>query len=319
MAGKMGKPRKSGNPAQATVRKISLLLDLVRNKRISLRASERHYGCSERTLLRDLQELRTIGETAGFRISDRQPGDIFELSEFKAQPTRLVGAEKRLRQLIAELLKAFGEPAVRAAGDIAKTKDGDPSFLRIVQPQLVDGSAVGTAYEQLESAWHAGARVEFRYRGELRTVEPAAAIARAGRYYLVARDVAKGAKGWRIFAMDQIGSPIKRAGTISRKIEPPPKYLSTDTVGWFKGDRPSTAIEVTFSKTLAPAAKSRTWQQAQEVRENGDGTVTLRLRVDDVDEVIRWALSYGDEAWITSPPQAVARAKKIVENVAARY
>ena len=129
MAGKMGKPRKSGNPAQATVRKISLLLDLVRNKRISLRASERHYGCSERTLLRDLQELRTIGETAGFRISDRQPGDIFELSEFKAQPTRLVGAEKRLRQLIAELLKAFGEPTVRAAGDIAKTKDGDPSFL----------------------------------------------------------------------------------------------------------------------------------------------------------------------------------------------
>ena len=321
MAGRMGKARKSGDPTLATVRKIGILLDLVRNRRISLRACEQTYATSERTLLRDLQELRNIGETAGFRISDREHGDTFSLSEFKGRPAGLLAGEKRLRSLVAELLKAFGEPvhdATEGLRDGVTTSGDGATFVHLVQPQLMDGTAVAKVYRDLDAAWQNDARVEFRYKGQARTVEPAAAVVRAGRYYLVGRDVVKGRNGWRNFSMDLIDGPIRRKGTFKRAT-PPAKYLSTDTIGFFKGEGPEQTVDVTFSKALAPSAVSRIWQQAQTVRKNADGTVTIAFVVDDVDEVVRWALGYGDEAWVSAPPAVVARARDLLARVKKRY
>lgn len=320
MAGGMGKPRKSGEPNAAVVRKIGILLDLVRNKRISMSGCRQAYGASERTLLRDLQELRDIGATAGFRIGDRVDGDYFEMSEFKARPAGLLGGEKRLRSLIAELFKAFGEPVHDVAEGLADpaAPSGGQGFLHLVQPQLADGSAVSKVYRALEAAWQNDARVEFRYRGQSRTVEPGAAVVRAGRYYLVGRDVAKGRNGWRNFSMDLIGAPIRRCGTFKR-VAPPAKYLSADTIGFFKGDGPERTVEVTLSKTVAPSATSRVWQEAQRVLKNSDGSVTIAFRVDDIDEVVRWAFGYGDEAWVDAPPAAVERARATLANMRRHY
>jgi predicted DNA-binding transcriptional regulator YafY len=319
MAGGMGKPRKSGEPQAATVRKIGILLDLVRHKRISMRGCKRTYDASERTVLRDLQELRDIGETAGFRIGERMDGDYFELTEFKSRPAKLLASEKRLRALVSELFKAFGEPVHDVAeGFGAESGAGDGRrFLHLVQPQLTDGSAVAKIYRALEDAWQNDARVEFRYRGAPRRVEPAAAVVRAGRYYLIGRDVAKGRDGWRNFSMDLIVEPIRRCGTFKRAAAPA-KYLS-DTVGFFKGDGPEQTVAVTLSAAVAASAISRRWQEAQRVRRNRDGTVTISFVVDDVDEVVRWALGYGDEAWISAPPAAVARARAIVAEMQERY
>jgi len=320
MAGAIGSPRKSGTPNPATVRKIGILLDLIRNRSISLSACAHTYGSSERTLLRDLQELRNIGQTSGFRISDREYGDVVELSEFKARPAGLLAGEKRLRNLIAQLFKAFGEPVDDVVEGVRSrsTDASDASFLRIVQPQLMDGTAVAKTFRALEGAWQSDARVEFRYKGQRRTVEPAAAVVRGGRYYLIARDCSKGKSGWRQFAMDLIEAPIRRAGTF-RRTAPPSKYLSTDTIGFFKGDGEPQTVEVTFSKELAAAATSRKWQRAQRVQRRENGTVTITLTVDDPDEVIRWTLSYGGEAWITAPPRAVARARELLERAQQHY
>src|SRR6185312_16341266 len=137
MAQRLGKPRKPGSPTPAMTRKIGILLDLVRHRKISLSGCQQTYGASERTVLRDLQELRNIGETAGFRITEREHGDTFELSEFKARPASVAEGEKRVRALMTELFKAFGEPVHELAGD---DSDGaDEAFLHVVQPQLVDG------------------------------------------------------------------------------------------------------------------------------------------------------------------------------------
>jgi predicted DNA-binding transcriptional regulator YafY len=317
MAGRIGKPRRSGDPAPSTARKIAILLDLVRNRQISLKACENMYSASERTLLRDLQELRAIGESAGFTISEREHGDIFSLAEFKSNPNNLVAGQKRFRALIAELFKAFGAPVHSYAEGLGDA-GGQESFVKLALPKLVAQAEVTKIYGALESAWHASARVVFTYKGEQRTVEPVRAIVRSGRYYLVGRDVALGRNGWRNFAMDMIQGPVVRAGTFVRTA-PPARYLSTDAIGFFKGAGPSQTIDVTFSKAVAKAAASREWQRGQRVCNNLDGSVTISLTVDDVDEVIRWALSYGDDAWISSPPSAVAKAKGLVERIRQRY
>jgi predicted DNA-binding transcriptional regulator YafY len=293
------------------------LLDLVRNKQISLKACETMYGASERTVLRDLQELRAIGQTAGFAIGDRKHGDIFELSEFKSSPGKLAASEKRFRALIAELFRAFGPP-VREHADGLDAAGAGESFVKLALPKLIAQAEVTKVYRELEGAWNASARVEFTYKGERRKVEPALAIIRSGRYYLVGRDVALGKNGWRNFAMDMIEGPIDRRGTFTRT-PAPARYLSTDAIGFFKGTGPSQPIDVTFSKSVAKAAASREWQRGQRVCTNRDGSVTISLTIDDVDEVIRWALSYGDDAWVSAPPAAVAKAKGLVERVRQRY
>jgi predicted DNA-binding transcriptional regulator YafY len=99
----------------------------------------------------------------------------------------------------------------------------------------------------------------------------------------------------------------------------PAKYLSHDAIGFFKGDGEPKTVDVTFSKELAPSAVSRKWQQAQKVRKNADGSATISLVVDDVDEVIRWALGFGDAAWVSAPPAAVSRARSIAEHICLRY
>ena len=70
-------------PSTSTNRKIRVLLELVRRRRVSLRELMADFAASERTLLRDLQELRHIGAAAGFRISERTGGDV-ELLDFEA-------------------------------------------------------------------------------------------------------------------------------------------------------------------------------------------------------------------------------------------
>ncbi|HTV73646.1 MAG TPA: helix-turn-helix domain-containing protein [Candidatus Acidoferrales bacterium] len=80
--GTLGKARESGTPSPATSRKIQLLIALVRRRYISLQQLQREFRISERTLLRDLQELRQIGSEAGFRIGERNGSDSVQLIEF---------------------------------------------------------------------------------------------------------------------------------------------------------------------------------------------------------------------------------------------
>jgi hypothetical protein len=47
--------------------------------------------------------------------------------------------------------------------------------------------------------------------------------------------------------------------------------------------------------------------------------VTVSLEVYDIDEVIRWALGFADEAWIAAPPTAVARAEEVLAKMRLRY
>lgn len=78
----LGKPRGSGLPAPAVRRKVTLLVQLVRRRRASLQQLRDEFAVSERTLLRDLQELREIGKVAGFRIGERDREGIVSLTDF---------------------------------------------------------------------------------------------------------------------------------------------------------------------------------------------------------------------------------------------
>ena len=78
----MGKPRTPGLPAPAMRRKISTLVQLVRRRQVSLRQLRDAFAVSERTVLRDLQELREVGRVEGFAIAERDRAGMISLTEF---------------------------------------------------------------------------------------------------------------------------------------------------------------------------------------------------------------------------------------------
>lgn len=308
--------RASGEPAEATARKIAILVELIRTGKVSLAKVERTYGVSDRQLTRDLQELRAIGELQGFNISRRDARGCVSLAAFAKRPGGIVAAENSARTLIVEVFKAFGEPLHRFAEGIEDgVESGEQSFVRVIMPQLVEDSAAAALLQQLQSAWQDRARVRFKYGEKEREVEPAAVLVRSGRYYLLGRQVSPA--GWRVFSLDEIDGAVKRCGTFT-PTTPPAEYLSNDTIGFIKSGKKQ-RIAVTVSKRFAHTATSRCWQQAQTVTRNADGTATITFEVGDPDEVIRWALGYGEEAWITAPPAAKTRAKQILKSIVAHY
>lgn len=311
--------RRDGEMAEATARKIVLLMDLLRGRALRVSELQRRFARSERQMLRDLQELRALGKHLGFAVGKRDAtGSVrLTLEATGAAATgsaALAGAEVSFRNLVVELFRAFGEPLRGYVEGLAG--GGGAAFLQVVMPQLAAGSEVGAMLEQLRAARHACARVRFRYKGKEQEVEPSHVLVRSGRYYLVARRVTPTPEGWRHYSLDLLRGRLQRMGTFRPRLVPP-EFASRDVLGWFGGKK--RAIEVTVSAKLASAAVSRRWQRAQTSRENDDGTVTLRFVVGDVDEVVRWAIGFGAEAWVSAPEDAVARARAVAKEIARRY
>lgn len=317
---KYGKPRQSGEPSIATERKIRILLELIRNKNVKLEALEDDYGIAERSLLRDFQELRKIGERAGFHISEKAVNGRMELTEFDNRPTRLDQGGKKLYALIRGVAKALGKPVEAEVESLAQQAPRDEeTFLRFLMPTLVDGTTVTETFKALEAAWRSKARVRFKYTGKERRVEPYAVIVRSGRYYLLGRDLDAKDDGWRHFALDRIGGTVARTGTFTPRTVPD-EMLSPDSIGWMSlTGKKRIDVGVWISPAVAPSAASRQWQRGQRVERREDGSVVLTLSTGDIDEVIRWALGFGKDARVVAPEIAVTRARNLLEEMAAVY
>ena len=317
-AKRFGKPRRSGEPSTSTERKIRILLELIRNKYVRVSALCRQYDASERSMLRDFQELRKIGARAGFTLGDKVLNDRLELKSFDARPTALDRSGKALYALIRSAAAALGKPVEEELGSIGADERADRRFMRFMMPTLVEGTRVARVYKALERAWSSNARVRFRYADKReRTVEPYAVLQRSGRYFLLARDVAAKDQGWRHFALDQIAEPIGRAGTFMPR-EIPADYRSYDVLGWMRGG-PTTDVSVWLSPSMAPSATSRQWQRDQRVEHHADGSATMTFAVGDIDEVIRWAFGFGAEARVVAPDAAVKRARELARAISGNY
>lgn len=316
---RFGKPRPSGEPSESVDRKIRILLELVRNKFVTVSRLCEQFEMSERSLLRDFQELRRIGETAGFTLTEKIENDQIRLIKFDLRPTAIEQKGRAMQTLIADALGAFGEPLQQQLQTLSS--NGQPHderrFLKFLLPKLLKGSHVAEVYNDLEAAWLASARVSFTYSDKPRTVEPAAVFVRSNRYYLLARDPKS--RDWKYFALDKIETPIARSGSYAPQ-PIPERYLSNDVIGFLKGEgKGEHRVSVRLSASVATSALSREWQHVQEIQHNGDGSATITFTVSDVGEVVRWALGFGAEAQIVAPGHAIEMARGIAEQIWRAY
>jgi predicted DNA-binding transcriptional regulator YafY len=317
-----GRRRDAGEASESVARKIWLLMELLRHRRVSFTEYAALHARDKRSFQRDLQQLRTIGKTAGFAISKLERGDLVKLISYDATLRRLDDARPPLLRLLAELARSLGEPIQGELSVIAQSAPEGEVFLHVQAPKLVDGSQVAKVYEKLKDAWSSPAgraTVRFRYRTpnaaatEERTVEPYRVIVRSGRYYLVGFDQKR--RGWRLFALDAIVGLPAKAGTIQGVRSIPEAYGNADVLGFIKGTARAIDVAVEFTPKVAASATSRIWKTDQRIEKLSGGRARLTVSVADPDEVVRWAFGFGADARVVSPPAAVRAARDLAQEL----
>lgn len=185
-------------------------------------------------------------------------------------------------------------------------------------PEETDPSVFATAHEAVleERA------LEFHHRkpgepdSEPRTLHPYNLTYADNRWYLVGYDPERG--DLRKFALYRIRDPQK---TQSRFNRPEgfnaAKYLEHG-FGVMNGDEDH-VVEIEFDAWATDQLRGRRWHSSQTFETLPNGRSRLTLRLGCLEEVERWALSWGDHANILGPEALVRRMAVATRNLAARY
>ena len=161
-----GKRTRSTNEASdSTVRKLWMIVELLRHKRLSFETYEKEHERDRRSFQRDLQQLREIGERSGFTISAIHNGFV----ELACGHPKILALQKDATQtekLIGDVARAMGQPIATEIGQLpAEPEPDDERFYHIAVPTMIegDGSRISAITTALKSAWTKKALVTFQY------------------------------------------------------------------------------------------------------------------------------------------------------------
>lgn len=162
-------------------------------------------------------------------------------------------------------------------------------------------------------------RFEYRNRGvrtaQRRLVRPYHLACIDHHWYLIAFDVRR--QGLRTFALTR----MRRPELCREHFKPDPnfdanRYLS-GSFNVFKG-RDDYEIVIEFDPWAADEVRGRRWHESQELIELPNGCVRLRLRLNNIEEVERWVLSFGNHATVIRPRALIQRIGAIGKELARR-
>jgi proteasome accessory factor B len=78
-------------------------------------------------------------------------------------------------------------------------------------------------------------------------------------------------------------------------------------------------VELEFDKEFAETVADTHWHSTQEIDWNENGSITFRCKVDGLDEIIWWVLSYGPHCVVHKPKELAERVRDLASGIARRY
>ena len=154
-------------------------------------------------------------------------------------------------------------------------------------------------------------------KSSTRDIEPYGLIVAGGRYYCVGYDRMRRAR--RTFALDGMESARLTSRTYQRPAEfDLEKWMSSSISGLMTGEA-AHEVTVRFDPRIAKAAVAASSRLDRDLTKNTDGSVELRLRVADLDELLRWVLGWGSEARLVGPESAVLGMRRLLSEIGRYY
>lgn len=125
-------------------------------------------------------------------------------------------------------------------------------------------------------------------------------------------------QAWRDFRIDRIQQLKVLDTTFTHDPNfDPQKYLE-DRFQYESGDR-LYDIEIWFDEVTAPFIRERRWHKSQEIVEQGNGSLLLKLKVSSLNDIKRWVMGYGKGARVRNPPELVQMMRDEIEAIKISY
>ncbi len=297
-----------------TARLFEVLYALLERRQVRAGELAELLGVSVRTVYRDVEALSAAG--IPIYACRGRGGGIALMEGFTLSRAALSEGEKDALLMAVKGLAASEQDARSALRKLSGL------FAREAQDWLeVDLSSWGAAglkderFALLREALRERREVTFFYRGadgsrRMRRVRPARLCFKASAWYLQAWCCER--KAYRTFRLsrmaDVCATEERFAGGLS---DVPP----IDVAWW--GDAPPEEIRL----RIAPDAAFRAMDDflPDQLSENADGSVTVRLFLPVVGSLLSFLLSYGGALEILSPETARARLREMALSAAKRY
>ncbi len=311
------------NQAARLARVLRLLEMLADTNGVALHDLSKTLGISTRTIRRDLRVL----EAAGYRWEAGKQDKRYRLqakSKFPFAITKL-SDDELLGQVMAGIIALA--PGLEPARGARRMTNALQAQLHSKHPQGELGVQILTNTERLVGAFSLSLADHSRSQDVMRKVQHALLTQRqvSGDYvspyqatperlrlhpyrlclikqawYLIARpDDAKRPKTYRIARFSSLEETRLPAQT-------PDDFDLRAYFGnaWavFRGEK-TYDVEIAFNPEAAPLVLETLWHHTQRAKKHRDGSVTLSFRVDGLDEIVHWVLSWSGRAKVVRPKE----------------
>lgn len=165
-----------------------------------------------------------------------------------------------------------------------------------------------------------GLKFDYRNLGtthwQARRVHPYHLACIDSHWYLFAYDVKREAV--RTFALTRLSKPVVTEERFGKPKDFDPDQYLAGSFTVMKGDTEH-EVEIEFDAWATDLVRGRQWHSSQALTERPEGGARLRLRLNSLEEIERWVLSWGTHARVIGPAALRERVRKMAIAVGALY
>ncbi len=96
-------------------------------------------------------------------------------------------------------------------------------------------------------------------------------------------------------------------------------WLSKSFGVWRSGSEDLQIIRIHFARSAARYIQESTWHETQQLFPQSDGTIIAEFQLPDIEEILKWILSFGSNATALEPPELVERINEELQQMLKTY
>ena len=221
---------------------------------------------------------------------------------------------------------SFERPLRRAFEKLAASLDGSQGISLHELKEAVSFRPTGVpaaelrVFEKLAEAVLNSQVVEFDYHSlraaqpERRRVEPYHLTCIDNQWYLITMDQVRGAH--RTFALSRISGVKNLKKTFHRESNFSAAEMLGKSFAAFEAAQ-AELVRIRFSPLVARLISERRWHRTQKLLQKEGGALELEMRVGIAPDLVKWIVSWGDQAKVLEPMSLQAQVREIHARAAA--
>jgi proteasome accessory factor B len=148
-------------------------------------------------------------------------------------------------------------------------------------------------------------------------LQPFSLVYHRGSLYLIALSVSS--KGMRHFKLDR----ILNVDCLATRFEVPKSFDVRDylelSFGIFSPSGRTYSVRIQFASSVAGTVRESRWHRSQQIVENPDGSIELKLKLANLEEIKSWVMGFGPLAKVLAPKELVQSIRDDVRRMTEAY